>query len=134
MKISEVIKTIITGILGTAAILSFIIFTTADSEVPFRYWFGMVGIFLSCSILLILITNPYPIMSVIMPASVCVGAFIYDKLHIHSKQLRKCYRIKRYSGSYSKCYSRCVQEYEKYVEDKQNEKYIDDQENDIWQE
>lgn len=123
MKKGDVSRRILFGIFEIMAILSFIVMTTASDDTPILYWLAVFGVFVTSLVIAILIANPYDFMIVIVPLLVCIGAFLYDKLHFRfSKTLRKCYRILKHEGSYKQCYETSAAVYDEYLEEVENNK------------
>lgn len=115
---NDISRRVLLGIFEVTALMSFIMLTTADDEVPLLYWFAVLGVFILSVAISILLVNPYSFMIVVVPSLVCIGAFLYDKLHIRcSKTLRKCYRILKHEGSYKQCYATSVAVYDEYLDE-----------------
>lgn len=106
------------GVFESLSILTFIVLLSADSEVSIFYWLLVLAGFIVCVLTSALLFDPYKTLSIVRPSLVCVGAFMYDKLHIRfSRTLKKCYKILKHEGSYKKCYETSVAVYNEYLEE-----------------
>lgn len=100
MKKSVKISIGILAIIG--AISAFVILCTAESDDPFqiKILWTAVGVLIIVFGIAMIIDRPTRVTRLFVATAICFGAFAYSKLHINNKSYKKCYKLKRQSGSY----------------------------------
>ena len=125
MKLTNIVnslRNLLAVILGLFAVTSFICMIGCDYSPMYILIFSL-GIHIISILLLIFLYYPTAYYRRFIPLSVCVAAMLYPilKPFIMSNKaiynrFKRCYKIKKMSGSYENCYLDVQDMYDEYIE------------------
>lgn len=82
-----------------------------------RWIAGAIAIHLTLLALCIFVYDPRIFYRRLVPLGVCTASVIYvifRPIFKHNRTFRKCYKIRKMSGSFSRCYSNVQEVYDEY--------------------